>query len=182
MDTISKIKSGLRPDTVIVSLAPKITIAKIAEAFAGFANIVRMNPSASTFVKKGVNPIAFPGTMSTALKSKLLEFLKPLGYLPVIEESKLEAYAVISAMGHTYFFFQLQKLKEMAVIFGMDDKEAQKVISKMMRGTTETLFESGLSYNEVNDLVPIKPLAEVEEIIKGYYDHYLLTLFNKIKP
>jgi pyrroline-5-carboxylate reductase len=115
-------------------------------------------------------------------RAELLELLKPLGSTPIVEESKMEAYAVISAMGHTYFFFQLQKLKELAVSFGMDEKEAQTTISGMLSGTTQTLFNSGLPYNEVDGLVPVKPLAEVEETIKGYYDQYLTTIFNKIKP
>ena len=85
-------------------------------------------------------------------------------------------------MGHTYFFFQFQKLKELAVDFGMGEEEAKAVISDMLCGTTETLFYSKLSYEEVVDLVPIKPLGEVEETIKGYYDQYLTGLYNKIKP
>jgi pyrroline-5-carboxylate reductase len=99
-----------------------------------------------------------------------------------VEEPKIEAYAMISAMGHTYFWFQVQKLKELAVEFGMDEEEAKDVVSEMLWGTTETLFNSGLSYAEVADLVPVKPLGDVEETIKGYYDQYLKALFGKIRP
>ena len=85
-------------------------------------------------------------------------------------------------MGHTYFFFQLQKLKELAISFGMEEEKAQKALSNMLWGTTETLFRSGLSYTEVADLVPVKPMADVEDVIKGYYDQYLTAIFQKIKP
>ena len=51
----------------------------------------------------------------------------------------------------------------------------------MLWGTTETLFNSGLTYEEVMDLVPVKPMGEVEETIKGYYTQYLTALFQKIK-
>jgi pyrroline-5-carboxylate reductase len=148
----------------------------------GYSNIARMNPSASTFVNKGVNPICFSPEMPAKKRDHLLKLMRPLGFLPEVEESKIEAYAVISAMGHTYFFFQIQKLKELAINFGMDKKEAQKAITEMLNGTTETLFNADLSYEEVADLVPIKPLGEVEETIKGYYDQYLIGLYNKIKP
>ncbi|NJK94684.1 MAG: hypothetical protein HC905_06975 [Bacteroidales bacterium] len=148
----------------------------------GFNNIARMNPSASAIVNKGVNPIAFAAEMSNDTKNQLLELMKPLGSVPVVDESKIEAYAVISAMGHTYYFFQFNKLKELAINFGMDEKEAQTAITEMLWGTTETLFNSGMVYNEVADLVPVKPLGEVEETIKGYYDQYLNGIFAKIKP
>ena len=182
METLSKIKDFISKDTVLVSLAPKLTIEKMANALGGFANIARMNPSASAIVNKGVNPIAFSHEMQVEVKNTLLELIRSLGSTPVVEESKIEAYAVISAMGHTYFFFQLQKLKELAVIFGMNEKEAQTAIIEMLWGTTETLFNSGLPYSEVSDLVPVKPMAEVEETIKGYYDQYLTSIFAKIKP
>jgi len=141
-----------------------------------------MNPSASAIINKGVNPISFSASFDKVLKESLMALLKPLGQIPEVEDSKIEAYAVISAMGHTYFNFQLQKLKELAISFGMNEAEASKTISDMLWGTTETLFKSGLSYNEVVDLVPVKPMGEVEEIIKGYYDQYLNGIYNKIKP
>jgi hypothetical protein len=39
-----------------------------------------------------------------------------------------------------------------------------------------------MTYSEVADLVPVKPMGEVEETIKGYYDQYLNGIFAKIKP
>jgi pyrroline-5-carboxylate reductase len=120
--------------------------------------------------------------MNPAARSSLAELMKPLGALPEVEEPKIEAYAMISAMGHTYFWFQIQKLKELAMLFGMTGEEAEKVITGMMDGTVKTLFQSGLDYEEVTDLVPVKPLASVESLISGLYDDHLIPLYNKIKP
>ncbi|MFA6400360.1 MAG: NAD(P)-binding domain-containing protein [Salinivirgaceae bacterium] len=182
MEMMAKIKDLISKETILISLAPKLTIEKIAGTLGGFANIARMNPSAAAIVNKGVNPISFSKEMPVDSKNKLLELMRSLGSTPVVEESKIEAYAVITAMGHTYFFYQIQKLKELAVSFGMNEIEAQTAVLEMLAGTTETLFHSGLSFNEVVDLVPVKPMAEVEETIKGYYDQYLTGVYNKIKP
>jgi pyrroline-5-carboxylate reductase len=182
IEILEKIKGKLNNKSVLLSLVPKITIEKIISILGGFNNVARMNPSASTIVNKGVNPVAFSSLFDSDKKKALLDLFQPLGYMPEISDSKIEAYAVISAMGHTYFNFQLQKLKELGISFGMDEAEAIKAISNMLWGTTETLFNSGLTYPEVVDLVPVKPMAEVEETIKGYYDQYLTAIFNKIKP
>ncbi len=181
METLTKMKGELNKDSLLVSLAPKITMEKMSAALDGFTNMARMNPSASTFVNKGVNPVVFGESVSEKTKGQFLELMQPLGHTPEVAEAKMEAYAVISAMGHTYFFFQLQKLKELAIGFGMDETEAQTVISNMLWGTTETLFKSGLSFQEVADLVPVKPMGEVEETIKGYYDQFLTGIYAKIK-
>jgi len=181
MEIIAKIKDIIQQDSILVSLAPKLTIQKISETLGGFTNIARINPSASSFINEGINPVCFSPAITGDKKQELIEIMQPLGSLPEVAEPKIEAYAMISAMGHTYFWFQIQKLKELAIEFGMEEQEAEDVIANMLWGTTETLFNSGLSYTEVVDLVPVKPLGEVEEIIKGFYDQYLTNLFNKIK-
>jgi pyrroline-5-carboxylate reductase len=182
MESLQKIKESLKPGVVILSLAPKFNIEKLKSELNGIANIARMNPSASCIVNKGMNPISFAQSFEKSKKSDLIKLLQPLGETPEVDDAKIEAYAVISAMGHTYYNFQLQKLKELAVSFGMDKKEAETTISNMLRGTAETLFNSGLPYEDVANLVPVKPLGEVEETIKGYYEQNLTAIFNKIKP
>jgi pyrroline-5-carboxylate reductase len=182
METLAKIRDLIKKDAILVSLAPKLTISRMSEQLGGYANIARMNPSASTIINRGVNPICFSPEMSVENKTNLLKLLSPLGYTPEVKESKIEAYAVITAMGHTYFNFQIQKLTELALSFGLAEEEAQIAISEMLYTTSLTLYKSGLPYKEVADLVPVKPLAEVEETIKGYYDLYLNGIYNKIKP
>jgi pyrroline-5-carboxylate reductase len=182
IDMLEKIKDNLDNGSMLISLAPKITIEKMGNILNGFTNIARMNPSASTIVNKGVNPISFSKEISDETKRKVIALLQPFGFTPEVEESKIEAYAVISAMGHTYFWFQLQQLKELALSFGLTEKEAQKTITEMLQGTTETLFNSGLSFEEVVNLVPVKPMAEHENAIKEFYKTSLNNIYQKIKP
>jgi pyrroline-5-carboxylate reductase len=182
MDTLNAIEPLLRESAVIVSLAPKFTVEKIASVLGGVPNIARINPSASTYINEGINPVFYADSMSLEARASLAALMKPLGALPEVEEFKIEAYAMISAMGHTYFWFQIQKLKELALGFGMSEKEAEEVITGMVDGTVKTLFHSGLDYEGVIDLVPVKPLGSAEKAIKGHYDECLIPLFNKIKP
>jgi pyrroline-5-carboxylate reductase len=182
METLSKIKSYLKKETIIVSLAPKITIAAMITALDGFNTIARLNPSATSVINQGINPIAFSPDMPRDARETLLGLLRNLGKVPQVKESKIEAYAIISAMGSTYFWFQLQQLKELAQKYGMDETEANETITEMLQGTVSTLFNSGLSPTQVMDLVPVKPLAEFEETIKSYYTSKLDSIFEKIKP
>jgi len=181
IETLNNIKEKLKPDSIIISLAPKVTIQKMMDALGGFSNIARINPSASSIINKGLNPVCFSPSMSHEKREMVIELMAPLGTMPEIAEHKVEAYAMISAMGHTYFWPQIQKMQELAISFGMDESEAKSVITEMLNGTSDTLFKSGLSYAEVVDLVPVKPLHEVESTINGYFEEYLTALFNKIK-
>jgi pyrroline-5-carboxylate reductase len=182
METLAAIKNSVRKDALVVSLAPKITIDRIKSVLPDLQNIARMNPNAGTYVNKGYNPVCFaPGADENVIK-EFLEAFEKLGKVPVVPEYQLEAYAMISAMGHTYFWYQLQQLKELGLSYGLSDNEANETISAMLWGTTETLFNSGLNYDKVVDLVPVKPMAEHENMIKEYYRTCLNSLYQKIKP
>lgn len=84
----------------------------------------------------------------------------------------------------TRFMLQtfVQKLRELAVRFGMDDEEAKRVIAAMMQGAIATLFDSGMQPGAVMDLVPVRPLAEREAELAAAYDDKLTAIFEKIRP
>jgi pyrroline-5-carboxylate reductase len=52
----------------------------------------------------------------------------------------------------------------------------------MVCGAARTLLESGLTPAEVMDLIPVKPLAEMEPQVSEMYRTRLPGLYQKIKP
>jgi hypothetical protein len=51
----------------------------------------------------------------------------------------------------------------------------------MLHGTAVTLFESGLKYEDVINLVPVKPMAPHEAAIKEFYQASLNAIYQKLK-
>ena len=96
-------------------------------------------------------------------------------------EETLEAYAILSAMGPTYFWFQWQTLRELAGSFGLGPAEADVALRAMLDGAVRTFFDSGLPAERVMDLVPVKPLAESEQQIGQAYRDVLPKLHAKLK-
>jgi pyrroline-5-carboxylate reductase len=182
METLTAIKNSIRKDALVISLAPKIIIDKIKSVLPDVPNLARMNPNAGTYVNMGYNPVCFAHNADKNVVKDFLEAFEKLGKVPVVPENQIEAYAMVSAMGHTYFWYQLQQLKELGLSYGLSENEANKTISAMLWGTTETLFNSGLTYEKVVDLVPVKPMAEHENTIKEFYKACLNGLYQKIKP
>jgi pyrroline-5-carboxylate reductase len=182
MDSLNAIKNSIKKDALVVSFAPKITLDKMQSVLQNVSNLARMNPNAGTYVNKGYNPVSFAKNADKTAIKGFIEVIEKLGKVPVVPENQIEAYAVVSAMGHTYFWYQLQQLKELGLSYGLSESEANETISAMLWGTTETLFNSGLSYDKVIDLVPVKPMAEHENTIKEYYKTCLNGIYQKIKP
>ncbi len=176
------IKGSLKPGAVVVSLAPRFTVAKLTELLGGFSQVARMIPNAPSIVNFGFNPVAFGPALVAADKSEITALLSPLGDCPEVQEEKLEAYAVLTAMGPTYLWFQLQALREAALGFGLSEAEIAPALKRMVCGAARTLLESGLTPDEVMDLVPVKPLCEMEPQVAEAYRTRLPAIYQKIKP
>lgn len=178
---LAEIRAAIQPGAVLVSLAPRFTIKALSEGLGGFDRIVRMIPNAPSIVGEGYNPVSFGPGISREEKTELSKLFKKLGDCPEVGESKLEAYALITAMGPTYFWFQFFELFELGKSFGLTDKQAWKGIRKMLKGAIETVDESGLTPGEVMDLIPVKPLGEDEAVIRSAYRTKLTGLYQKMK-
>jgi len=176
------IKGSLKPGALVVSLAPKFTIAKLTELLGGFARLARVIPNAPSVIAFGFNPVAFGPALTAADKAEVTNLLTPLGECPEVNEAKLEGYALLTGMGPTYLWFQLQTLRELAIGFGLSDTEVVPAMKRMVCGAARTLLESGLTPSEVMDLIPVKPLAEMEPQVAEMYRTRLPALFQKIKP
>ena len=181
METLQNISAVITENSTVVSLAPKITLEKMAVVLPT-KNLVRMIPNATSFVNEGFNPVVFHPEMDEKKKLKCIKLLKKLGKTFETEESKLEGYAIVSAMLPTYFWFQWQEMENIAVETGLTNEEAKKAVKQTLKKALKLYFDSGLTPAEVMDLIPVKPISENEPEIKNILNTKLLGLFGKIKP
>ena len=175
-----EIKATLKPAAIVVSLAPKVSIAKLSAGL-GTDKIARLIPNAPSLVNAGYNPVAFSTGLSTVERTGLCELLNVLGDSPEVDEAKLEAYAILTAMGPTYLWFQLYELQAISESFGLTSQEVAAGLEAMVRGTLRTMTTSDLPPAGVMDLIPVKPLGEDEAAIKGFYHTRLEALYAKLK-
>lgn len=180
-EVLPEVGRYLKPAAVLLSLAPKVKFSGLANLLAGFSRLARQNPNAPSIIGQGYNPIAFAPALSMAEREALIALMVPLGDCPVVDEGTIEAYALISAMGPTYLWFQFMELERLAVEFGLTEEAAREAVAAMTRGAAATMYESDLSPNGVMNLVPVKPLAADEAVIVAIYHERLKPLFQKLK-
>jgi len=181
METLQNIKDAVTESTIVVSLAPKITIEKMA-AVLPTKKLARMIPNATSFINEGFNPVTCAAGFEVKEKKQLLKLLKVLGKTFETDEAKLEGYAIVSAMLPTYFWFQWQELEKIALETGLSEKDAKKAVKQTLKKALKLYYKSDLTPVEVMDLIPVKPIGENEAEIKNILNTKLLGLFAKIKP
>lgn len=181
METLDKIADTVSNDALVISLAPKISFEKISSKLKT-ANIARMIPNATSYINEGYNPVTFAAGFAENEKQTVMEMLKLLGNTFEVAEAKLEAYALLSAMLPTYFWFQWNELGKLGVQMGLSEDESKASVQHTLVAAINLMFESELSPELVMDLIPVKPIGENQSQITEIYQTKLMGLFEKIKP
>jgi pyrroline-5-carboxylate reductase len=140
-----------------------------------------MIPNATSFINKGYNPVCFSAVIDNNEKQQILEMLKPLGNTFETDENKLEAYAICSAMLPTYFWFQWKEMEKIAQEIGLTEIESIDTINESLKASLQLMYDSNMTYENVIDLIPVKPIGEKEGEIKEILNNSLVNLFKKIK-
>lgn len=168
-------------DKIFLSFVPKLNFSTMHALLGEKARIIRMNPNAASLVGAGFNPVAFSETISEEEKTAFLAFVRPLGVSSVTREENLERYAMISAMGPTYFLFQMHELMRLGEHFGLSAEEAKTAVVSMTRGTAALAALEDYAESEILDLIPSKPLAKEEDTIRAIYERILPPIYEKLK-
>jgi pyrroline-5-carboxylate reductase len=182
MDTLELIKGSINSNTMVISLAPKITIMKISLKLNQSKNIARLIPNATSYINEGYNPVCFSSDFGAKEKQQTLDLLRIMGNTFEVKEEKLESYAIMSAMLPTYFWFQWKELTAIGSQIGLTESESTDSIQKTIIASLNLMFKSDLTSANVIDLIPVKPIGEHESQISEIYRSKLTALFEKIKP
>lgn len=179
--TVPAMRPYVGAQATVVSLAPKVPLSALTAGL-GTGRVARMIPNAPSIIGRGYNPIAFGEGLDAAARQELSRLFAPWGACPEVEERDLEAYAILTGMGPTYYWYQWQALREAAGRFGLSPGRTDDALRQMLEGALATLLESSLSPAEVMDLIPVRPLQPIEESVTAAYGTALPALFAKIRP
>ncbi|MDO8836288.1 MAG: NAD(P)-binding domain-containing protein [Vicinamibacterales bacterium] len=178
---MAALRPCLAPEASVVSLAPKVPLSALAAGL-GTARVARMIPNAPSIIGRGYNPVAFGDGVDAAVREKLGTLFAPWGAWPAVPEGDLEAYAILTGMGPTYYWYQWQALRAAAGQFGLSPERTDEALRHMLDGALATLLQSGLPPAGVMDLIPVRPLQAIEESVTAAYGTALPALFAKIRP
>lgn len=178
---LASVRPHLGAGAMVVSLAPKIPLSALVAGL-GTGRVARMIPNAPSIIGRGYNPVTFGEGLDSDARLALSAIFAPWGAWPEVRERDLEAYAVLTGMGPTYFWYQWQALREAAVQFGLAPDRADEALRRMVDGAVGTLLDSGLQPAGVMDLVPVRPLESIEASVTNAYASVLPALFARITP
>jgi pyrroline-5-carboxylate reductase len=139
---LRELAKGLKPGTLVVSLAAGITTSVLEEELPAGTHVVRVMTNTPVFVDEAMSAIN-PGTHTTEEDLALVEgLLGPLGRVIRVPESQQDAVTALSGSGPAYFFYLVEAMIDAGILLGLPRAVAAELIVQTAVGSAKMLKES----------------------------------------
>lgn len=153
-DVINEIKSAVKPDTVVVSIAAGRDMKFLKEHFeVPERKIVRCMPNTPALVLEGCTGVC-PGENVTGEElDEVLTLLSAFGKASVVPEHLMDVVVGISGSSPAYVFMFIEAMADAAVAEGMPRKQAYEFAAQAVLGSAKMVLETGMHPGELKDMV-----------------------------
>lgn len=142
---LKEIVSYLREDTILISIAPGITIEKIA-GFLGnnSIRIVRAMPNTPALIGEGMTGISYEeAVFSEEERVDIHEIFSSFGTYMKIEEKYMNAIVCMSGSSPAYAYMFIEALADAGVKLGLSKADSIKLAAQTLYGSAKMVLESG---------------------------------------
>lgn len=150
---LPEVAAGLKPGTLVLSIAAGISCAAIEGKLPAGTHVVRAMPNTPAIVHAGATGLA-KGSHATsddvALARKLFD---GVGISVVLDESLLDAVTGLSGSGPAYIFLIIEALSDAGVKVGLHRDSAQLLAAQTLYGSAKLLLETGEHPGKLKDMV-----------------------------
>ncbi|WP_460573130.1 pyrroline-5-carboxylate reductase [Humibacter soli] len=177
-DLLAEIADAVEPDTIVVSVAAGVTIARFEELLPASVSVVRSMPNTPAIVGKAVTGLS-AGTRSTPEQLALVRRLfETVGSVVEVPESQLDALSTISGSGPAYVFFLIEQLTAAAVSKGFSPDQAAELVNGTFIGATRLLEASDQTPTQLRIQVT-SPKGTTEQAVAVLQDADLESVFDR---
>lgn len=167
---LKNIQNVITEESVIISLAPGITIAAIKEELGADIKIVRAMPNTPALVGEGMTGICYEnGELDFAEKEFVEQFFNSFGKVVTFPEKLMSGVVCASGSSPAYVYMFIEALADSVVKYGIPRQEAYKLVAQTVLGSAKMVLETGEHPGKLKDNVcspagtTIQGVAALEE-------------------
>lgn len=152
-DVISGIKDSIRPDQLVITIAPGKTLAWLAEQFGKDVKIIRCMPNTPALVGEGMTA-ACPNEHVTEEEIAYAKtLLESFGRMQIVSEHLMDTVTAVSGSSPAYVFILIEAMADAAVSGGMPRPQAYQFAAQAVLGSAKMVLETGKHPGELKDMV-----------------------------
>ena len=151
---LKNIVNILRPDQVLISIAPGKTIEYLQQTLGYDKRIVRVMPNTPALIGEGMSGVSFDqDKFYPDEKEEILKFLSSFGKVKIVEERLMDVVTCASGSSPAYVYMFIEALADSAVKYGMSRQDAYTFAAQTVMGSAKMVLETGKHPGELKDMV-----------------------------
>jgi pyrroline-5-carboxylate reductase len=140
------IKDSLKADTLVISIAAGVNVARIT-GILGDAAIIRVMPNTPALVGQAASAL-FANDKARPMLKKAKAIFSAVGKVVSVEdEALIDVVTAVSGSGPAYFFLMMEEMIKAAVELGLPEEMAKKLVFQTAKGAA-LLAEDADQYGE----------------------------------
>ena len=151
---IDELKSGVKNDTVFVSIAAGQSLEKLEGMFADpQVKIVRVMPNTPALVGEGMSAVCANENVTEEEMQTVLGIFNCLGKAQNVSENIMDAVTAVSGSSPAYVFMFIEAMADAAVRGGMSRDMAYTFAAQAVLGSAKMVLETKKHPAELKDMV-----------------------------
>ena len=150
---IAEIAPAVREETIVVTIAPGFTLARLGEQFGKPTKLVRTMPNTPAMVGEGMTAACKNDRVTEAEMAQVLGLLEGFGKAELVAESMMDAVVAVSGSSPAYVYMFIEAMADAAVMQGMPRTQAYRFAAQAVLGGAKMVLETGLHPGELKDMV-----------------------------
>jgi pyrroline-5-carboxylate reductase len=137
---LHEIKTALRKDAVIISVAASVTTALIERELGRPARVIRAMPNTPCLIRQGMTALAANAHAAPDDVSLAREIFGAMGRTVVVEEKHMDAITGLSASGPAYVYLIIESLAEGGVKLGLPRELSTELSAQTLLGAASLVY------------------------------------------
>ena len=150
---IAEIKDVVKPEQIVITIAPGKTLAWLEEQFGKPVRIVRTMPNTPALVGEGMTAACPNQYVTEEDKAYALKLLGAFGKVEVVPEHMIDAVVAVSGSSPAYVFMLIEAMADGAVAEGMPRAKAYEFAAQAVYGSAKMVLETKKHPGELKDMV-----------------------------
>lgn len=169
---IEEIKTEVKQDVIIVTIAAGITLANIETYFGRKIKVIRTMPNTPSLVGEGMSVICPNELISEEDIKEIEELFHSFGKTEILEEKLMDAVPAISGSSPAYIYMMIEAMADGGVRQGISRDKAYRLASQAVLGAAKMVLETGIHPGALKDNVCTPGGATIEAVAMLEKSHF----------
>lgn len=138
---------------VIISIMAGVTLKTMTDTLGEDTAIIRTMPNTPLMLGKGVTALCRNGKVNDKKFSDICRLFSEMGEVMVVTEDKITAVTCASGSAPAYVYLFIKAIADEARAMGLDQKNMDQIIARMVIGSCHMVLESGKTPDELIKMV-----------------------------